>query len=313
MKRGPYRATPEPGSIADLVAMFRKSPRFLAWAPSTRSKNDRILGDFVARNGRVQTAELTRGAVMLMRDSLAETPGAANNWHKVISLLLAYGVDIEAIPSNPAARIPKLKPKQPDGFRVWREDEIAAFLAHWPVESPPHRALVVMLYTGAAAADAVRLGPGSVRVVDGVERVAYARAKTGQRVSIRVLPPLAEATTHARGLTWLETVAGRARTAKGLSVKMPLWAASAGLGGADEHGRRLCCHGLRKAMGRRLAEAGCTVLEIASILGHKNLAQVETYIRDYDRAQSADRGFDKLGAPRTNVVVLNASRPNRER
>ncbi|VDC30772.1 tyrosine-type recombinase/integrase [Pseudogemmobacter humi] len=36
-------------------------------------------------------------------------------------------------------------------------------------------------------------------------------------------------------------------------------------------------HGLRKAACRRLAEAGCTALEIMSITGHSNIKEIETY------------------------------------
>jgi len=39
---------------------------------------------------------------------------------------------------------------------------------------------------------------------------------------------------------------------------------------------RCVTHGLRKAAARRLAEAGCTALQIASITGHK---EVERYTR----------------------------------
>ena len=39
-------------------------------------------------------------------------------------------------------------------------------------------------------------------------------------------------------------------------------------------------HGIRKAAARRLAECGCTALEIASITGHKSLSEVERYTRE---------------------------------
>jgi integrase len=38
-------------------------------------------------------------------------------------------------------------------------------------------------------------------------------------------------------------------------------------------------HGLRKAACRRLAEAGCTVHEIASISGHVSLKEIERYTK----------------------------------
>ncbi|WP_372693213.1 tyrosine-type recombinase/integrase [Brevundimonas sp.] len=42
-------------------------------------------------------------------------------------------------------------------------------------------------------------------------------------------------------------------------------------------------HGLRKAAGRRLAEAGATTKEIAAVLGHISLDEVETYVQSADR------------------------------
>ena len=35
MTRAPYKSRPTPGSVADLVLAYRKSPRVLAWAPAT--------------------------------------------------------------------------------------------------------------------------------------------------------------------------------------------------------------------------------------------------------------------------------------
>jgi len=46
-------------------------------------------------------------------------------------------------------------------------------------------------------------------------------------------------------------------------------------------------HGLRKAACRRLAEAGCTVHEIAAISGHASLREVERYTRAADQARMA--------------------------
>ncbi|HEY8595644.1 MAG TPA: tyrosine-type recombinase/integrase [Devosiaceae bacterium] len=42
----------------------------------------------------------------------------------------------------------------------------------------------------------------------------------------------------------------------------------------------LSAHGLRKAVCRRLAEAGCTPHEIMAISGHKTLSEVTRYTRE---------------------------------
>jgi integrase len=46
-------------------------------------------------------------------------------------------------------------------------------------------------------------------------------------------------------------------------------------------------HGLRKAACRRLAEAGCSVHQIAAISGHKTLTEVERYTREAEKARMA--------------------------
>ena len=64
--------------------------------------------------------------------------------------------------------------------------------------------------------------------------------------------------------------------------------------------RRCTIHGLRKAACRRLAEAGCTVHEIAAISGHATLKEVERYTKAADQARLAQAAMartvtDKAG------------------
>jgi integrase len=52
-------------------------------------------------------------------------------------------------------------------------------------------------------------------------------------------------------------------------------------------------HGLRKAACRRLAEAGCSTLEIMSITGHRNLKEVETYVQAVNQKRLARAAIAK--------------------
>jgi hypothetical protein len=122
---------------------YRQSPRVLAWAASTARKHDKVLGDFMVANGTAPVASLRRGDLIAMRDSMAATPSEANNWLKTIRGLLDYGLDLEMIPHNPAARIKALKVPNPDGFRTWIEDEIEAYERQWPIGSLPRLAFTV--------------------------------------------------------------------------------------------------------------------------------------------------------------------------
>jgi len=62
-------------------------------------------------------------------------------------------------------------------------------------------------------------------------------------------------------------------------------------------------HGLRKAAGRRLAEAGCTAHEIMAVLGHKTLAEAERYTREADQARLAMEAMMKLEGRRANRIA----------
>jgi enterobacteria phage integrase len=56
---------------------------------------------------------------------------------------------------------------------------------------------------------------------------------------------------------------------------------------------RCKAHGLRKAAARRLADAGCSANQIASVTGHKTLAEVERYTRAADQERLAKEAIAK--------------------
>lgn len=172
-----------------------------------------------------------------------------------------------------------------------------------PPGSLPRLTFTLALFTGAAHVDLVGLGWPNVSA----GRLSYSRRKTGVRVDLPILPELdAELALVPPGrLTFLETRDGRIRSDKGLTGDMAKWVREAGLGEADVQGRHLTLHGLRKALGRRLAEAGVSPHGIMAILGQENIASAQIYTKAYDRARSADAGMEALGgAPAGNVTRL---------
>jgi len=82
--------------------------------------------------------------------------------------------------------------------------------------------------------------------------------------------------------------AGQAFTAAGFYNSFTKWAEEAGL----PPGRSP--HGLRKGLGRRLAEAGATSSEIQAILGHARASEAEPYVRAADQRRMAAAGLAKL-------------------
>jgi integrase len=59
-----------------------------------------------------------------------------------------------------------------------------------------------------------------------------------------------------------------------------------------------------KAAGRRLAEAGCSAKQIAAVLGHASLTEVERYTRDADQERLADAAIEALEA-RSGTAGVN--------
>jgi hypothetical protein len=64
-------------------------------------------------------------------------------------------------------------------------------------------------------------------------------------------------------------------------------------------------HGLRKAAGRRLAEAGCSARQIMAVLGHKSLSEAERYTRDADQKQLAEAAIIKLEKNKRDTELPN--------
>lgn len=66
-------------------------------------------------------------------------------------------------------------------------------------------------------------------------------------------------------------------------------------------------HGLRKLCLTRLAEAGCTVVEMQGISGHKDLRELQLYIDAANRKKAAAKGMEKLLAAQSASQNRNAA------
>ncbi len=98
-------------------------------------------------------------------------------------------------------------------------------------------------------------------------------------------------------MTIVNTVYGKPFTVDGFSQWLRNAISAAGL--------PLGCqpHGLRKAAGRRLAEAGCTAHEIMAVLGHKTLTEAERYTREADQVSLATEAMTKLEGRTANRIA----------
>lgn len=141
------------------------------------------------------------------------------------------------------------------------------------------------------------------------DSVRVVQQKTGRKLTIPLHQDLLTilATTERKHVTIINTEYGKPFTVDGFSQWMRDAITAAGL--------PLECqpHGLRKAAGRRLAEAGCTAHEIMAVLGHKTLAEAEKYTRDADQLRLAGAAITKLeGRKKNRVASLGKCRSRKE-
>lgn len=288
------------GSISATIAAYYTDNSFLRLAQGTQKMRRAILERFRTANGGKKITTLSREKLAEMLGQLP--PFAARNWLKTLRGLMQFAKRIGLRPDDPTEGI---KPVEATAgtIHTWTEDEIAIFERHHAAGTRARLAMALLLFTAARRGDAVLLGPQHIRG----GRLSYRQQKTGRTLAIPVHPDLAEIIRAAPPvhLTFLVAAGGKPFSAAGFGN----WFRQM----CDEAGLPHCsAHGLRKAQARRLAEAGCTVHEIAAITGHKTLSEVQRYTQAVEQSKLADAAISRTLCPRElREVVHPGSNPLR--
>jgi site-specific recombinase XerD len=264
-------ARTKPGTIADLVARYLACPRFLSLEPLTQKSYRGVLERFRSEHGEKRVAMLQREHIHRLLARKIAQPTAANHWLRIVRALMKFAVLESMRADDPTAGVNYIKYAS-EGFHTWTEEDIAAFGARHPIGTKAHLAMTLMLFTGCRVGDAAALGRQHIK--RGV--LTYTQQKNRNRkpvtLTIPVHPELQRAidATPANHLTFLVNSYGKPFTAKGLSDWMRDRCNEAGL-------PHCSAHGLRKAISRRLVEAGMSPHEVMAITGHTTLKEVERY------------------------------------
>jgi integrase len=273
------------GSLSAAIAGYYASQSFRGLTGGTPRMRRAILERFREDHGEKPIAMLPKKFVVAVLDRME--PHAARNWLKAIRHLMQYCVEHGLVRDDPTQGI-RLKAVKSDGHHTWTAEEIATFEAHHPVGTKARLALALGLYTAQRRGDVVRMGRQHIR--DGVLTVR--QEKTGAALAIPVLPELQAIidATPVGHLTLLTTKTGKSYEANDFSDQFRAWCDAAEL-------PHVCSfHGLRKAALTRLADAGCTVHEIAAISGHKSLKEIERYTKAADQARLAREAMKRMAA-----------------
>lgn len=274
-------------TMAGLIYAYQNSPEWRALAATTQGLYSIYLRAFdVAASG--DPAKVSRRDIITARNAIAATRGngAGSNFTQVAGALFRWAVNQDWLEYSPVRDIPPL----PKGHLLaWTADEAARAIAELP--EPFRRVVVLALYTGQRRGDLCAMGWSAY---DGTS-IRLVQQKTRRPMVIPVHPALKlEMDGWERiATTILTNPVGRPWKPILLSGQLPEKLQAIGMR------KGLNVHGLRKLAAANLAEAGCSVHEIASITGHASLGMLELYTKSADQERMATAAIIRLTRGKT--------------
>jgi integrase len=255
------KVMPPRGTLLSVLQAYQSSEDFTGLAPRSRADYvgkikliEKTFGDFPLS---AMTDVRTRGVFKTWRERLAITSRRQADYAWVVlARVLSWGMDRGLVAANPCARGGRLY-RGSRAEKIWTPADEAAFLERAPAHL--HLPLLLALWTGQRQGDLLRL-PWSA--YDG-RHIRLRQSKGGVRVVIKVGTPLKAAldATPKRSTIILTTSDGKPWTSDGFRASWGKACKAAGVVGVT-------FHDLRGTAVTRLALAGCTEAEIATITGH---------------------------------------------
>jgi integrase len=286
------------GTFNWLIEHYMRTPKWQKLGAISKYNLLHELDRFRKDHGTKLVKNLRAEHVEALMAKKAHQPAMANRLLKLLRRLIRFAIRKGIRPDDPTIGVERYA-ENPDGFHTWTDDEIAKFEAFHGVTSKPVLAMRLVLCTGAARQDVIRLGWQNVR--DG--RISYRRGKTGGEVDLPILDELRdvlELVPNDRLLFLTHGADHRPYKPTTFGNWFKDQCAAEGLGLYDCQS-----HGLRKAGATRLANAGATEFEIMSFLGHKTPAEARTYTKKANRKTLADSGMEKLARAKRERGVSN--------
>ena len=277
------------GTISALIGHYYQRPEFLMLAASSKKSRRRLLERFRIEHGDKSVAGLKRRHIIAIQGAMSAHPDAANRVLDALRILMRVALDLEWRADDPTHGVTGLR-YEVVGYHTWTEDEIEQFKAFYPQGTRQRLAFDLMLYTGQRRSDMVKMGSADI---DG-GRIRVKQLKTKKELWIPMHPHLATSIAK-QGMgtqTILVTGFGKPFSSAGFGNRMRDWCNAAGL-------PHCASHGLRKAMARRLAEAGCTNAQIKAITGHETDAEVNRYIAEANQEALAEQAMARVETDQT--------------
>ena len=309
VRRLPGAATPR-----SLGAAWRKVQQSAEWKAhdqATKDKNIRLAEAFLDSRVIPENPTLWRDISVQdlrrrhLKDIIAAhsgTPHKAKHLLTAIRKMIYAALDEEWIEIDPSYKL-KWRPAY-KGWKAWPVEALEKFEARWPIGTNARLAYALAFWLGNRAGDVVSVRwdqrctrrvviRGAPRDVDGF---LITQKKGGEHkvVFVPIAPALAAVLAAAPqgGPTVLLTAYGKPYSKKYITGTMAGWTKAAGI----EPGCTL--HGLRKTLGKHLAEGGASTRQLMEVLGHDDIEHAELYSREAEQALLATEGMDRVIALR---------------
>jgi integrase len=320
------RNAPKPGAVVahpnaalsnSFGAAWRlllKSSDWQALDAATQINKERYLARFLNRriaegstatwrDAPVADVDFHRVDALIAEIKTADGNNVAKRWLEVINLLLMVALRANWIRALPTYGL-TVRPAVSDGHKEWPRQVREQFEAFHPVGSAARTCYELGFWLGNRRSDVAslrwdQLVEAEVKSLDGDAKMVTAfhfrqrknrNQNGGREMFLPVLPWLAEALAPLSRQTGtvLVTDKGQPYSDKALTMRMQVWTRQAGI----EPGYGL--HGLRKALGNRLAELGLSTRQIQEVLGHSNLAAADPYVRKAEKRRLVVDAYDAL-------------------
>lgn len=284
-----------PKSFRDAWKRVQKSPEWLAYGPRTKAQATFLTERFLQMTVVDDVADVWADQLVSdlrrrhLKDILArfsEMPHSGRITLTAIRRMIKIALDEEWVEIDVSSSI-TYRPAYV-GHRAWSDDEMQKFEERWPAGSAARTAYALALWLGNRRSDIAVIEWKQFDFARGVVRLDT--VKGGKHLVLPITTMLAEALEPVKraGDTVLVTAYGKPFSENSLTGLMADWTKRAGIG------KGATLHGLRKTLGKMMAEASASTRELMDVLGHTNIAHAELYSREAAQELLAREAMEKV-------------------
>lgn len=252
-------------TVTGLANLFEKSQEFKQLAEASRTVYTLYLKQIREKLGIAPADELSSKEVRIVRDKMADTPGAANMLIRTLGALYNWGRKSQHVTTTPTKDVAMFDQGEHEPWPDWLLERALA--------DPAVRLPVAMLYyTAQRIGDVCKLRWTDIRG----GAIELTQHKTGIDLAVPIHSELKKLLddTPKGGFQILMREDGTPWRPNLLRKALQVW--------AKGEGAKVVPHGLRKNAVIALLEAGCSVAETAAISG-QTLQVIEHYAKRRNR------------------------------